>query len=181
MSTVKRSITRGAADAAANNAPLLTPEQVVEQLRVMQQQIPDFVQLQNGTEIRQLQRLAKISPEFAHEGIGAVGASTVVQEAIGNSPEQLHLAEDEIARWAVAESELRAVLRGVAAANLLRRHRLGLAVVQAYNISRQLVRQDEHAQLRPHVERMRRVRRFTRRRSKPADVAAAQPQVESRS
>lgn len=115
---------------------------------------------------------------FAREGIGVVGASPLVQEAIGNTPEDLHQAEDEIARWAVAESELRSTLSGVAAANLVRRHRIGLAVVQAYNVSRQLVRLEEHAHLVPHVQRMTQVRKFGRRRAKPADPQP-QPQPQS--
>lgn len=174
MSIVKSSTTTAAA-AAANDAPMLTPEQLVAQLRLMQQQIPGFVQLPNGREIRQLRRLARVDAEFTREGIGAVGVSQVVQDAIGNTVEELYEADDEIARWAVAESELRSLLRGVAAANLVRRHRVGRAVLQAYNISRQLVRQDEHAQLRPHVERMSRLRKFGRRRSKPADAQAPPP------
>ena len=168
MSVVKSVTTKNAAD-AATDTPMLTPEQVVEQLRILRLQIPEFVQLSNAREIKQFRRLAKLEAEFAREGIGVVGASPVVQEAIGNSAEDLHHAEDEIARWAVAESELRAMLRGVTAANLVRRHRMGLAVMQAYNVSRQLVRQEEHAHLLPHVQRMSQVRKFGRRRSKPAD------------
>jgi len=177
MSVVRSSTTQNAAE-AATDTPMLTPEQVVEQLRVMRQQIPEFVQLSNAREIKQLRRLAQVDAAFAREGISAVGASPVVQDAIGNTPDELHQAEDEIARWAVAESELRSMLRGVAAANLVRRHRIGLAVVQAYNVSRQLVRQDEHAHLRPHVERMNQVRKFGRRRTRPA-VPQPQPQPQS--
>jgi hypothetical protein len=174
MSIVK-SVTTKTATEAATDTPMLTPEQVVEQLRVMRQQIPEFVQLSNAREIKQLRRLAHVDAEFAREGIGAVGASAVVQEAIGNTPEDLYQAEDEIARWAVAESELRSVLRGVAAANLVRRHRMGLAMLQAYNVSRQLVRQEEHANLRPHVQRMTQIRKFGRRRAKPADPQPQPP------
>ena len=177
MSIIKSSTTANAAE-AATDTPMLTPEQVVEQLRVMRQQIPEFVQLSNRREINELRRLARVNPEFAREGIGAVGASPVVQEAIGNTAEDLYQAEDEIARWAVAESELRSMFRGVAAANLVRRHRVGLAVLQAYGVSRQLVRQEEHAHLVPHVQRMSQVRKFGRRRTKPAD-RQPQPQSES--
>ncbi|HJQ40293.1 MAG TPA: hypothetical protein VKB93_24375 [Thermoanaerobaculia bacterium] len=168
MSVVKSSITRNAEE-AATDTPMLTPEQLVEQLRVLRQQIPEFVQLADPREIKQFRRLATVQIDFAREGIGVVGASPVVQEAIGNTAEDLHHAEDEIARWTVAESELRSMLRGVAAANLVRRHRIGLAGVQAYNVSRQLVRQEEHAHRLPHVQRMSQVRKFGRRRAKRAD------------
>ena len=175
MSVVKNSTTKKAA-AAATDMPMLTPEQFVEQLRVMRQQLPDFVQLSDAREIRQLKRLAKVTAEFAQEGISAVGASSVVQDAVGNTADELHQAEDELARWAVAEAELRSVLRGVTAANLVRRHRIGLAVLQAYKVSRTLVRQEEHAHLLPHVARMTQLRRFSRRRVKP-EAETAQPQT----
>ncbi len=171
MSVIKSSTTKNAA-AAANGASMLTPEQVVEQLRAMQQQIPEFVQLPKTAEMRKIRRLANVNTELAHEGISAVGASAVVQNAIGNTPEELHQSEMEIGRWAVVESELRSMLRGVSAANLVRRHRLGLVVLQAYNVSRQLVRQEEHAHLLSHVETMTRLRKIGRRRAKPA----AEPQ-----
>jgi hypothetical protein len=138
----------------------------------MQQQIPAFVQLPKTREMQRIRRLARVDAELAHEGISAVGASSVVQDAVGNTPEELHQAETEIARWAVVESELRSVLRGVSAANLVRRHRLGLVVMQAYNVSRQLVRQEEHAHLLQHVEAMSRLRKFGRRRIK----STAEPQ-----
>ena len=54
-------------------------------------------------------------------------------------------------------------------------HRLGLAVMQAYNVSRQLVRQEEHAHLLPHVERMAQLRKLSRRRNKPA----TEPEIET--
>jgi hypothetical protein len=175
MSVIKSSTTKNAAP-ASTTTPMLTPEQVVEQLRALQQQIPEFVQLPKSRELNKIRRVAKLSAEFSHEGIGAVGASDVVQEAIGQTPEQLHQSEDEIARWAIVENELRATLRGVSAANLVRRHRMGLAMMQVYNVSRQLVRQEEHSDLLPHVERMSQVRRFNRRRKPALEPQPSQPQ-----
>ena len=172
---IVKSSTLKTATVAATDLPMLAPEQVVEQLRVMRQQIPEFVHLPKSGEMRQIRRIANLDPAFAQEGISTVGASEVVQNAIGNTPEDLHQAEDEVARWATVESELRSVLRGVAAANLVRRHRLGLAVLQAYNVSRQLVRQEEHAHLLPHVDRLTTLRKFGRRR-KAAAAPQAQPQ-----
>jgi hypothetical protein len=58
----------------------------------------------------------------------------------------------------------------------VRRHRLGLALMQTYNVSRQLIRQEEHAQLLPHVQRIFHVRKMARRRVKPA----AAPQTETK-
>ena len=161
---------------AASDTPMLTPEQVVEQLRLLRQQIPEFVQLPNNREMKQLRRTASLNVAFAHEAINAVGASDIVQNVIGNTPDELHQAEDEVARWTAVESEMRSMLRGVVAANVVRRHRLCHAALQAFNVSKQLVRQEEHANLLPHVESMSRIRKFGRRRVKAAEATAEQPQ-----
>jgi len=93
-----------------------------------------------------------------------VGASEVVNTAVGRSAGDLRQENDEAGHWTAVEDELRSMLKGVVAANLLRRHRVGLASLQAYNISRQLLRQKEHADLLPHVDRLRRLNRFGRKR-----------------
>ena len=147
---------------------MLTPEQAIEHLRAMRSRIPDFVQLPNTRVTREIRRKARINVEFAREAFGVVGASPIVQGAIGNSPDELHQAEDEMARWTAVESELHALLRGVSAANVVRRERLAQAALQAYNVSTQLVKQDEYAFLLPHVERMRRLPKFGRRRARGA-------------
>jgi hypothetical protein len=59
----------------------------------------------------------------------------------------------------------------------MRRHRVGLASLQSYNISRQLVRHQDHSDLLPHVHEMKRLNRFGRRRrnaSSPAPEPAPQ-------
>lgn len=175
MSIIGSSIPKKSA-LAATDTPMLAPEQVVEQLRALRKQIPEFVQLPNNREMKQIRRVASLNPAFAHEAINAVGASEIVQTVIGNSPDELHQAEDEFARWSAVESELRAMLRGVADANVIRRHRFSHVALQAYNVSKQLVRQDEHANLLPHVESMSRLRKFGRRRVKSAEAPAPQPQ-----
>jgi hypothetical protein len=70
--------------------------------------------------------------------------------------------------------------KGVAAANLSRRYRLGITALQTYAIARQLVRQSEHADLMPHVEAMKRASKFgRRRRAQAAEQAPTQPVVQS--
>lgn len=163
-------IKSGAKSAAQNaDAVALAPEQVVEQLRAMRQQMPDLdaIPLTRSEKLR-MRRQINISSGFAHEAIGAVGDSEVVQRAVGNTPEELHAAEDEMARWDVVEAELRVLLRGVAAANLVRRHRIARAAMHAYRISRELVQQDDHAHLAERVDTLRRMRASRRRRTKPA-------------
>jgi len=155
------------------DAAMLTPEQIVEQLRALQRQIPEFVQLPNNRQMPAIRHRARVNLEFAREAMNAAGASETVQHFIGNSPEEMRAADDEIGRWTAVESELRATLRGVVDANTLRRERLGLAALQVLNISRELVRREEHAALLPHVEAMSRLPKYTRRRrTKPAEPPA---------
>jgi hypothetical protein len=83
---------------------------------------------------------------------------------------------DDSTRWTAVEDELRALLKGVAAGNLTRRHRLGLTALQVYSICRQLVRKPEHADLLPHVAEMRRHNRFGRKRRSEQPDGEQQPQ-----
>jgi hypothetical protein len=153
--------------------PMLEPEEALEQLRAIQSRIPEFVQPANDRQMKLIRRRAGVSVEFAREAISAVGASDTVQHIVGNTPAELRAAEAEIGRWSAVEAELRAILRGVIAANTMRRERLGLAALQVFNVSRELVRQEDHAELWPHVEAMRRMPKYNRRR-KPA-VKTAEP------
>jgi hypothetical protein len=74
---------------------------------------------------------ANVNVEFAREAINAVGASETVQHVVGNSPEGMHAHDDDIGRWTTVEAKLRALPRGVAAANTVRRERFGLAAKPA--------------------------------------------------
>ena len=165
--------------AVLNEPPMLTPEQVIEQLRAIRQQIPNFVQLPNNRQTDALRRLARsITLEFAHEATNAVGVSPIVEAAISNTPEGMHLDKDIAGRWAGAENEMRSLLRGMSSTNLVLRERLCRDALQAYNVSRELVKQKEHAHLLPHVDAMRRLRKAARRPAKPAtEPATAKPQV----
>jgi hypothetical protein len=169
----------GSGSVAAAETTFLTPEAVVEQLRVLQQQIPDFTQM--PARARAILRAAHVDPAFAHAAINTIGASDTMQVAVGRKPEELFQDETEIARWTAVEDELRKMLKGCSAANLRRRHRLGLTALQTYGISQQLVRSGEHENLQTHVEGMQRMKKFARRsRSKttvePPAPAPIQPQ-----
>jgi hypothetical protein len=179
MSIIKsKSVTSSTAAAApASEAPMFTPEEVLEQVRILRERIPEFVHLPNDRATKYLRRKSRLNPEFAQQAIGAVGASATVQSAIGNTPEELLQAEDESRRWGVVESELSSLQRGVAAGNVVRRERIAQAALQAYNVSTQLVKQQDHGDLLPHVERMKRVPKYVSgRRSKPAEEQPQPPQ-----
>jgi hypothetical protein len=146
----------------------ISPEAMVEQLRLLRQQIPEYSQLTNAS-ASALRRAASLDPHFVQASINTIGASSVMAGSVGRAPEALRQDADEASRWTAVEDELKAMLKGVAAANLTRRHRIGLIALQTYSISRQLVRQPEHADLLPHVEEMKRLNRLGKRKPAPPE------------
>jgi hypothetical protein len=156
-----------------DNIPI-TPEGVVEQLRLIRQNIPEYSQRTAAASVP-LRNISITNVRFVEACINAIGASAELQDALRTTPEALRLETGEMARWSAVEDELRAMLKGVASANLTRRHRVCLAALQAYNITRQLVRQPENADLLPHFDEMRRLNPFGRRRAKPLPPADAEP------
>jgi len=158
--------------AAAAQNPAATPEAIVEQLRVMREQIPEFVQLPSA-DAKSIQPVASVHPEFAQAAINAIGASQVVLSVVGRAPEDLQQEAETAARWSKVEDELKAMLQGVSSANLTRRHRIGEAALLTYAVSKNLVRSSAHAALLPHVAVMRKANRFGRRHRPVAE----QPQT----
>lgn len=158
--------------AAADGATPLAPEQIVEQLRILRQHVPDFGPLAAG-EATALRTAALVHPEFVLASINTIGASQHISQAVASDAPALLTERQEADRWSAVEDELRTMLKGVAASNLARRHRIGLISLQTYSIARQLIRQKEHADLLPHVENMRRTNRLGRKRP----VTAATPET----
>jgi len=172
--------TATATDPATNpgNAPAVDPatrpQTLVLQLRAMRELIPEYTQLR----ISEAQSLRVIAtgtdPQFVQATINGVGASLNVQQALGRTPEELRQETADAASWTAVEDEARALLKGVVAANLVRRHRIGQTALAAYAIASRLSRQQEHANLLPHVEMMKRLNRFgVKKRTKPAQPAPA--------
>jgi hypothetical protein len=151
------------------------PESMVEQLRALRQQVPSYSQL-TTSESRSLRIAAGADPAFVHASINAVGASPGVEAALGITSEALRVEADEAVRWTAVEDELRAMLKGVTAANLTRRHRLGTFALQAYGISRMLVRRAENADLLPHLADMKRLNRFGRGKVKAPEDPVKKPE-----
>jgi len=155
---------------------MLEPEALIEQLKALARQIPEFGHLPLPTR-RSLSAASGANSAFVQAAIAAVGKSDVVQKAVGRTADELRVEADAADRWSAVEAEARSLLQGIAAANLTRRHRVGLAALQAYSISRQLVRQDAHSDLLPHVTDMKRLNRFGHRRArKTAPAPAPAPQ-----
>jgi len=142
---------------------------MVEQFRAFRRQIPDYVQLTQA-EASYIVRAANVDPVFVQATINTVGASPFMEGALGRPAAELRKEAEDVGRWSAVEDELKALLKGVHAANLTRRHRVGITALQAYSISQQLVRRPENADLLPHVAEMKRTNRFGRRT--PAAVKA---------
>jgi hypothetical protein len=149
----------------------LTPEEIVEQLRILRQHIPDFGPLAIP-ERAAMRPAAGVHDELVQNAADTIGASPHLENAVAISADGLRNERTDVSRWKAVESELEAMHKGVASANLGRRYRIGLKSLQTYSIARQLVREPEHAHLRPHVDAMRRTILRSKRRQ-PAEPAAA--------
>lgn len=175
--TINTMTAKPAAVVADGKEPF-TPEQIVEQLRLLRQHIPDFGPL-TVPDARSLRKTAHVDAKFLQAAINTIGAERAVTESVRRNVETMVAEREDVGRWTAVEDELRAMLEGVAAATLTRRHRLGLIALQTYGIARQLVRNPEYAALLPHVEGMRRMNKFRRRRPRPDEqpvVTAPAPQ-----
>lgn len=150
----------------------LTPQAIVDQLRGIRSQIEEVAPL-NAKERASVRRRLLASNEVLQASINAIGASTVVTQAVGEA-EDVRGMQEESNRWTAVEDELRGLLNGIAGANLIRRQRLAVIAGQTFQISKQLVRDPANAQLVPHVEEMKRLRSFPRRKK-----AAPAPQTPS--
>ena len=169
MSTKR--ITPKPAAAAANGEVPFTPEQIIEQLRNLRAHIPDYGPL-DVPDAASLRQVAHVNDDMVQAATSTVGASPYIADALGKDADGLRNDRSDTGRWKAVEDELLAMYKGVAAANLIRRHRLGLTTLQTYFITKQLVRQQEHSHLLPHLAEMRRVNKFARKRRTQPDAPA---------
>ena len=153
----------------------MTAEELVQTLRALRERIPDYVQLPIP-DAKAVRAVANLAVEFKQAAINAVGASPLVTQAVGVSAEELRQIHEDADRWSAVADELRAMLQGVIASILTRRHRVGLASLQTYSITRQLVRHEDHSDLLPHLLEMKRHNRLGHPRRK-APVPATPPVV----
>ncbi|HEX7680765.1 MAG TPA: hypothetical protein VF713_21700 [Thermoanaerobaculia bacterium] len=97
-----------------------------------------------------------------------------MEQAVGQPADVMRQLYDEANRWTAAEDELRSMLNGIAGANLIRRQHIALVAGRAYSIGTQLARDPAHAVLVPHVQEVKRLKSFNRR--KKAAPAPGTPQ-----
>ena len=151
------------------------PAILIAQVRAMREQIPEYTQLPLDAR-RSISVVAGTNADFVRASINSISESANVQQALGRTPEELRQETADAQGWSNFEDELRILLDGVAASNLVRRHRIGEAALVAYAITRRLARQEQHANLLPHVETMRRLNRFGVKRSKPVATPLPVPE-----
>jgi hypothetical protein len=145
---------------------MLTPEQVVEQLRAMRAQIAVVAPL-TAAQRRILRRqAANVTDPVVQASINVIGASDGITQAVGQPAGDVRQMVDEANRWTAAEDELRATLNGVAGGNLTRRQKIALIAAQAHAIGKQLARDPENAALVPHVAEVTRLRNVSRRKKR---------------
>jgi hypothetical protein len=173
MSTNQGTNTPAAAAELPQPAPTLTPEAVVEQLRAMRVQIGEVTPL-TAEQRRTLRNRAHTSNPVLQASINVIGALDNVSQALGQPAGDVRQMYDEANRWTAVEDELRTMLSGVAGANLIRRQRVALIAAQAFSIGSQLARDPAHAVLVPHVQEIKRLKSF-KRRKKVAQAPGSPP------
>ena len=144
------------------NADSVTAKELFQILRALRARLPEPQAIDAA---RAQTRLAHIDANFMHAAINTAGASEGVEKALGRSAEDLRGEIVDIVDWNVVADELRAMLKAVNAANLIRRISNGLAGLQIYSISQQLARDPANASLKAHIETMKRLNKFGRRRA----------------
>ena len=171
------SVSQSNAATAAATDPAVTPESVVEQLRALQAQIPNYVQL-TVPAAQTFRTVSSVNPEFAQAAIHAVSASTTVEATVGKSSDDLQTAADLADRWSMVRDELKVMLDGVTSAVLTMKHSLGQSALLTYTVCKKLVKSPEHAGLLPHVELMRKTNRLGRKRKLSPQPQAPAPTPE---
>jgi len=173
MSTNQETTKAVAAADLPQPAPTLAPEAVVEVLRTTRAQIGEVAPL-TAAQRRALRDRIRTTNPILQASINVIGALDNVSQAVGQPAGGVRQLYDEANRWTAVEDELRSMLNGVAGANLIRRHRIALITTQAYTIGLQLARDPANAVLVPHVEEIKRLKSFARR--KKAAQAPGTPQ-----
>ena len=168
-----------------NQTTFITPEEAVQVLRALRERVPDLTQM-DTPEKRQLARSANIGVGLVHASINAIDTSALLRGAVGRDAEELRGETESIGRWSQVLDEQEALRRGIIGSMTIRRHRLGAIALRVYNISKQLARYNENAELLPHIAAMKRaagfgVRRAAKSEDPPAPPPAPEPQPQSSS
>ncbi|HYK05113.1 MAG TPA: hypothetical protein VE974_25405 [Thermoanaerobaculia bacterium] len=136
----------------------------MEQIRLLRQQMEEVTPLTPAQRRILRAQTRKQSDEVVAGTINVLGALDNVALALGLQPEEVRQLQADWSRWKEVAGELRALLNGVDGANLVRRQRLALISAQAYSIGAQLARDPANAVLVPHIQEVKRLKSFSKRR-----------------
>jgi hypothetical protein len=177
--TKQQSQAATSADPAAADTPLPgapTPEQVVEQLRTLRQQIGEEPPLTPKQRIA-FRSLIRVVDSSVQTSISVIGASDGVSQAVGQPADQVRQKVDLSNRWISVEDELRAMLSSISDANLKRRQEIALLSAQAYTIGSSLARNPENGGLKPHLKEIKRLRSLGGRKKGASAPATPAPET----
>jgi len=128
---------------------------LVEQIRAMRQQIPNFVILSPG-ERQKLASAAAVPPDFVERTIVAVANSQALVRGGATPPEESR----DLMRYAEAygpvADEMQALVDFIRHSVTAARNKAGNNALTTYALAQRLSQRPEHAELAPHVEDMRR-------------------------
>jgi hypothetical protein len=153
----------------------LDPEAVIEQIRALRLQIEDVAPLTKAQREQLRQRTRNQPAPIVNKSIGVIGVSATVAQAVGQPLDEVLQFQTEAVRWGHVADELRAFLKGVEGANLIRGERLAFIASQAYLFGSQLARNPANADLVPHVEEIKRLKSFSRRKKATQAPQAPSP------
>jgi len=154
-------------------APTLAPGEVVAGLRVLVAQMGDVTPL-TPAQRKTLRSQARASNPVLQASINVIGVLDGVAQALGLPAAEVRQLQEDANRWTAVEDEIRALLNGVTSANLVRRQRLALIATQAAGIGKLLARNPDNAVLVPHVQELKRLKSYARRK-KTAVVPPEEP------
>ena len=143
---------------------MLDPEALVEQIRLLRSQMEEVTPLTPAQKRILREQSRKQSDAVLAGTINVLGALDNVAMALGLQPEEVRQLQADWNRWNAVAGELRALLNGVDGANLVRRQRLALISAQAYSIGTQLARDPAYSVLVPHIQEVKRLKSFSKRR-----------------
>ena len=153
--------TSPAADTPQPATPI-SPETIIEQVRAVRAQLPAVAPLTP----EQLKALSgqKLSIPVLQASINVIGVHQTIEQAVGQPVDDVRALQNEWDRWTAVESEMRSLLKGVSGANLLRRQRLLFIANQAYLFGSRLSKDPANAELVPHVQQIKTLRKLGRRK-----------------
>jgi hypothetical protein len=165
MSRKQKKLNNRPAAAEPPQSQTLDPEQVVANLRALSAQIPEVTPLTRAQN-KLLRTQGAVTPGVLDASINVIGASDTVTSAVGVPADEVRTMVGDASRWDAVEKELKALWKGVAGANVIRRQKIALIAGQAYGIGKQLARDPENSGLLPHVAEVKHQRTLARRKKK---------------